>query len=166
MVLSLYIPVVIGGYFVYGDNINPNVVLSLSRGPLVSFANILMAVHLILAFFIVINPVCQEVEEIFEVPLSEYPILVVLSIILYCEHFSDLKEIFISVYIKICKEVIKISFRIHHSQLGKLLILTLISIFNNNKNKNVYITNSYCDAHAIFIIIYNFLVNIFQTYIL
>ncbi|XP_046678230.1 amino acid transporter AVT1A-like [Homalodisca vitripennis] len=68
VVLGLYLPVVVGGYFVYGDNIDANVVISLSRGMIVSFANILMAVHLIFAFFIIVNPVCQQVEEIFQIP--------------------------------------------------------------------------------------------------
>ncbi|XP_054275664.1 uncharacterized protein LOC128994869 isoform X1 [Macrosteles quadrilineatus] len=68
VVLCLYMPVVVGGYFVYGDNIDDNIVQSVSRGMFVSFANILMAVHLILAFFIVVNPVCQLVENVFEVP--------------------------------------------------------------------------------------------------
>lgn len=65
-------PVVLGGFFVYGDNLNPNIALSLSRSTLVSFANIFMAVHLIMAFFIVVNPVCQEMEEIFKVPHGKF----------------------------------------------------------------------------------------------
>ncbi|XP_075229576.1 uncharacterized protein LOC142329123 isoform X2 [Lycorma delicatula] len=68
VILCLYLPVAFGGYVVYGDIVNANILLSLSRGILVSTANILMAVHLLLAFFIIINPVCQEIEEIFDVP--------------------------------------------------------------------------------------------------
>lgn len=72
VVLGLYMPVVLGGYFVYGDAVDSNIVLSLSRGMLVSFANILMAIHLILAFLIIVNPVCQQVEQIFEVPRGTF----------------------------------------------------------------------------------------------
>ncbi|XP_054275599.1 uncharacterized protein LOC128994825 [Macrosteles quadrilineatus] len=68
VVLALYMPVVFAAFFVYGDAVNANVVLSLSRGMFASFANMLMALHLILALLIVINPVCQEIEEIFNVP--------------------------------------------------------------------------------------------------
>jgi hypothetical protein len=39
---------------------------------LIMLANMLLAMHLILAFLIIINPVCQELEEIFQVPHSKY----------------------------------------------------------------------------------------------
>ncbi|KRT84045.1 Amino acid transporter [Oryctes borbonicus] len=42
--------------------------LSISETPLVILANISIAIHLVFAFLIVINPVCQELEEIFGVP--------------------------------------------------------------------------------------------------
>ncbi|KAL1117319.1 hypothetical protein AAG570_004645 [Ranatra chinensis] len=68
VILCLYVPVALIGYIVYGDDVNANVVLSLSRGPLVSLANLLMALHLVMAFLIVINPVALELENIFDVP--------------------------------------------------------------------------------------------------
>ncbi|XP_014247204.1 amino acid transporter AVT1A-like isoform X1 [Cimex lectularius] len=68
VILLLYLPISIGAFFIYGDNTNANIVLSLSRGPYVLLANIFMACHLILAFLIVVNPVCQEVENIFNTP--------------------------------------------------------------------------------------------------
>ncbi|KAF2896920.1 hypothetical protein ILUMI_09256 [Ignelater luminosus] len=68
VIMVLYLPVSAGGYLVYGEEVETNVAMSLSRTYIVMFANILMAVHLILAFLIVINPVCQELEEIFNVP--------------------------------------------------------------------------------------------------
>lgn len=67
-IMALYLPVAAGGYFIYGEAVDPNVILSLGHSSLVSMANVLMAIHLILAFLIVINPVCQELEEIFQVP--------------------------------------------------------------------------------------------------
>lgn len=48
--------------------VTPNVILSLGHSSLVRMANVLMAVHLVLAFLIVINPVCQELEEVFDIP--------------------------------------------------------------------------------------------------
>lgn len=66
--MALYFPVAVGGYFVYGEAVDPNIILSLGHSSLVSVANVLMAIHLVLAFLIVINPVCQELEEIFQVP--------------------------------------------------------------------------------------------------
>nr|CAD7395814.1 unnamed protein product [Timema cristinae] len=68
VILALYLPVSAGGYFVYGEDVDPNIVLSLSRTTLVLLANMMMGIHLVLAFLIVINPVCQELEEIFQVP--------------------------------------------------------------------------------------------------
>lgn len=67
-ILSLYIPVAVGGYLVYGEEVNANIILSLQHTSLVTLANLLMAIHLILAFLIVVNPVCQELEEIWSLP--------------------------------------------------------------------------------------------------
>ncbi|XP_065161540.1 uncharacterized protein [Atheta coriaria] len=68
VILVLYLPLTIGGFFVYGEAVTPNFAMILSKTSLVTIANVLMAVHLILAFLIVINPVSQELEEIFKVP--------------------------------------------------------------------------------------------------
>ncbi|KAB0795947.1 hypothetical protein PPYR_10008 [Photinus pyralis] len=70
VIMALYLPVTIGGYMVYGEHVNTNVILSLSRSPLSFFAEIFMGIHLVAAFLIIINPVCQELEEIFDVPHS------------------------------------------------------------------------------------------------
>lgn len=71
VIMVFYLPVTVGGYFVYGDLVEPNIAASVSKTTIVTAANVLMAVHLILAFLIVINPVCQELEEIFDVPHSK-----------------------------------------------------------------------------------------------
>ncbi|XP_067002631.1 uncharacterized protein [Anabrus simplex] len=68
VIILLYLPVAAGGYLVYGEAVDPNIALSVNKTTLIVIANILMAVHLILAFLIVINPVCQELEEISGVP--------------------------------------------------------------------------------------------------
>ena len=60
------------GYFIYGEAVDPNILLTLSKSIWVMMANVLLAIHLILAFLIVINPVCQEVEEIMHVPHCKY----------------------------------------------------------------------------------------------
>lgn len=72
VILALYLPVTVGGYLVYGEDVDPNLSLSLTKTWLVTIANILMAIHLVLAFLIVINPVCQELEEIFNVPHCKF----------------------------------------------------------------------------------------------
>lgn len=68
VILLLYLPVTFGGYFVYGESTHPNIILSLRSSTLVVLANVFMVVHLILAFLIVINPVAQEIENIFDIP--------------------------------------------------------------------------------------------------
>lgn len=67
-VLILYLIVAIGGYTVYGERVLPNVALSMAATPLTLAGNILMAIHLLSAFIIIINPVCQEIEELYNVP--------------------------------------------------------------------------------------------------
>lgn len=72
VILILYLPVAAAGYFVYGEAVDPNIVLTVKNTTLMMLANMLLAMHLILAFLIIINPVCQELEEIFQVPHSMY----------------------------------------------------------------------------------------------
>jgi vesicular inhibitory amino acid transporter len=66
------LPVAAAGYFVYGEAVDPNIVLTVKNTTLTMLANMLLAMHLILAFLIIINPVCQELEEIFQVPHGKY----------------------------------------------------------------------------------------------
>ncbi|KAI4470291.1 hypothetical protein MML48_1g04680 [Holotrichia oblita] len=68
VILLLYLPIAMAGFFVYSEDVLPNVAMSITQTTLVIFANISMAIHLIFAFLIVINPVCQEMEEIFGIP--------------------------------------------------------------------------------------------------
>lgn len=68
VILALYLPITLGGYFVYGEDVTPNVAMTMTKTPLVFVANVLMAIHLLLAFLIVINPVCQELEENYQLP--------------------------------------------------------------------------------------------------
>lgn len=85
VILVLYLPLTIGGFFVYGEAVTPNFAMILSKTSLVTIANVLMAVHLILAFLIVINPVSQELEEIFKVPRCKFCFLSLqFSFIFFC----------------------------------------------------------------------------------
>ncbi|XP_013138244.1 PREDICTED: lysine histidine transporter 1-like [Papilio polytes] len=67
-ILALYLPIAIGGYAVYGESVAPNITGSLTATPLTLVGNIFMAVHLLSAFIIIINPVCQEMEELYNIP--------------------------------------------------------------------------------------------------
>lgn len=67
-ILLMYLPIAIGGYAVYGEAVAPNIAMSLSATPLTLVANVFMVIHLVFAFIILINPVCQEVEELYNVP--------------------------------------------------------------------------------------------------
>ncbi|CAH2035841.1 unnamed protein product, partial [Iphiclides podalirius] len=81
-ILALYLPIAIAGYSVYGESVAPNVAGSLSATPLTLVGNIFMAVHLLSAFIIIVNPVCQEMEELYNIPRDSvgYRALVRLSI--------------------------------------------------------------------------------------
>lgn len=68
VILVLYLPIAVGAYFVYGEHTNANIILSLNGGIVVTLANVFLVIHLVLAFLIVINPVAQEIENIFDVP--------------------------------------------------------------------------------------------------
>nr|XP_022910331.1 amino acid transporter AVT1J-like [Onthophagus taurus] len=68
VIIALYLPVALSAYYVYGEDLFPNVAMSISKSIPLTIGNICMAVHLVFAFLIVINPVCQELEEIFKVP--------------------------------------------------------------------------------------------------
>ena len=67
----MYVPVAAAGYVVYGSAIKSNVTQSLSVGALRYSVEILITVHLVMAFVIVINPLCQELEELMKIPLSK-----------------------------------------------------------------------------------------------
>lgn len=67
-ILGLYLPIAIGGYAVYGESVAPNVSASLSSTPITLAGNIFMVIHLLSAFIILVNPVCQEIEELYAVP--------------------------------------------------------------------------------------------------
>ncbi|XP_066265164.1 uncharacterized protein [Branchiostoma lanceolatum] len=63
--LLMYLPVSIAGFLVYKSECESNVLSTLTAGGLKYASLILITLHLIFAFIIVINPVCQELEERF-----------------------------------------------------------------------------------------------------
>ncbi|XP_045531800.1 amino acid transporter AVT1D-like [Pieris brassicae] len=82
-VLVLYLVIAISGYAVYGEAVAPNIAASLSATALTLVGNVLMTLHLLAAFVILINPVCQHVEEVvYRVPTESvgYRTLVRLSV--------------------------------------------------------------------------------------
>uniref|UniRef100_A0A0K0EY53 Aa_trans domain-containing protein n=1 Tax=Strongyloides venezuelensis TaxID=75913 RepID=A0A0K0EY53_STRVS len=68
LVLTMYVPVTVLGYIVYGDSVQDSIISSLQTPILQIVANALIAVHCILTLTIVINPLNQEVEHVLNVP--------------------------------------------------------------------------------------------------
>ncbi|OWR41944.1 uncharacterized protein LOC116777885 [Danaus plexippus] len=66
-ILAMYLPIAIAGYAIYGESVGPNFATSLSATPLSLVGNVMMAIHLVCAFVILINPVCQEMEELYNI---------------------------------------------------------------------------------------------------
>lgn len=75
-ILSMYLPVALAGYIVYGNNLTANgkanILQVLSPGPLLITVEILITAHLLMAFVIALNPFAQELESIFKIPPSKY----------------------------------------------------------------------------------------------
>ncbi|KAL3270122.1 hypothetical protein HHI36_009180 [Cryptolaemus montrouzieri] len=69
-ILAVYFPVALGGYIIFGDGVADNISMSIGKSVYVSVGDILMGVHLVFAFLIIINPVCQDLEEAFNIPKS------------------------------------------------------------------------------------------------
>ncbi|XP_070199906.1 uncharacterized protein [Littorina saxatilis] len=67
VMILLYFPVAAGGYFVYGNRVTDNVLEAVTVGPALTIIQCLITIHLFCSFIIVINPLCQEVEEVLKV---------------------------------------------------------------------------------------------------
>ncbi len=71
-VLTVYLPVAITGFVIYGDSTMDNVLRSLPGDSWLRLtAEGLITAHLLCAFVIAINPFSQEFEELLHVPHSE-----------------------------------------------------------------------------------------------
>lgn len=62
LLLVIYMPSSIASYGIYGERVSPNVLNTVSVGPMRTIATVLMTVHLVFGIIIIVNPVCQEVE--------------------------------------------------------------------------------------------------------
>lgn len=78
VLVLMYFPVAAGGYFVYGSKVKANVLLSVTPSTALVAVQCLITAHLICGFVIIINPICQELEEVFRVPTAFGPRRVVL----------------------------------------------------------------------------------------
>ncbi|KAG8179262.1 hypothetical protein JTE90_006160 [Oedothorax gibbosus] len=67
-IFVLYVPVTVLGYALVGETVPPNILAAIEDGPLKMFVDACLAVHVFLAFLLAINPVAQEMEEVFNVP--------------------------------------------------------------------------------------------------
>ncbi|XP_033741066.1 amino acid transporter AVT1I-like [Pecten maximus] len=68
IVLLMYVPVTSIGYFVYGSDLQPNVLNNLPIGTLSYIVLVMITLHIILAFTIVLSPTIQDVELALNVP--------------------------------------------------------------------------------------------------
>jgi hypothetical protein len=70
--LALYLPVVVGSYLTLGSaRTTDNIILSLKPSMLRGAASVLVSIHLFATCVIVLNPLCQELEEYLGVPESK-----------------------------------------------------------------------------------------------
>lgn len=61
-ILLIYLPVPAAGYFIYGKALSPNILETITAGPVLSVVQVAFTLHIIMAFIILMNPVCQEIE--------------------------------------------------------------------------------------------------------
>lgn len=71
--MVMYVPVASIAYALLGNQLKDNVLITLSRDLSWMYYCIqaLICVHLLFAFTIIINPLCQELEKLLKLPLSE-----------------------------------------------------------------------------------------------
>lgn len=62
--------VVLVGAFVYGDSMRQVVIFSIQETKIQQAINIMIAAHCLLTFTLIINPLNQEIEELFNLPQS------------------------------------------------------------------------------------------------
>ncbi|KAF4525874.1 hypothetical protein B566_EDAN015977 [Ephemera danica] len=68
VILAMYLPVAISGFAVFGHGVESNILDSLTQGPAVTVAEVMVATHLITTFVIMTNPATQYFEMLFHVP--------------------------------------------------------------------------------------------------
>ncbi len=76
--IVIYLPVSIAGYAVYGSTVTTDILTTVNDGPIKIAIMALFAIHLFLAFLILINPVAQEFEDFVDIPQSKQSLHLVL----------------------------------------------------------------------------------------
>ena len=76
-VISMYLPVSVLGFLAYGEHVTSNILLSIHhnsldpRAVILDIVLVLITAHLMFSFVIVLNPVSQQAEELFNLPMGE-----------------------------------------------------------------------------------------------
>ena len=68
--LLLYVPVSGGGYLVFGQNVQSDIIANMKSSVLTTVIIVFFLVHCFFAFLIIINPVLLELEEMLKIPKS------------------------------------------------------------------------------------------------
>lgn len=71
VLVVLYLVMSVMGYLTFGSTVRPNILLSIGDGAISIIVQFLFIAHLLCAFLIVINPMCQEFEEHLSLPIGE-----------------------------------------------------------------------------------------------
>lgn len=69
-------PISIYAFLVYGDSMSGSVMDSIQTPAVRHVANISIALHCILALIMMANPLCQQAEDFFNVPHSEFFLII------------------------------------------------------------------------------------------
>ena len=71
--LSLYLPVAISGFIVFGDRMNQsNILDEMEGGPILYTVIALITSHLMMAYLIVMNPINQDLERFLGIEASKF----------------------------------------------------------------------------------------------
>lgn len=72
--MLMYVPVAAAAYALLGNKLKDNVLITLQDPATWMFYSIqvLICLHLLFAFTIIINPLCQELEKLLKLPLRKY----------------------------------------------------------------------------------------------
>ena len=68
---SIYLPISLSRFIVYGNSVNSSILYSIPLGGLRTSAEAFITFNVIFAFLIVLNPLCLDLETLFRVPHSE-----------------------------------------------------------------------------------------------
>ncbi|GAB1607427.1 amino acid transporter AVT3B-like [Argonauta hians] len=98
-ILLIYLPVPMAGYLIYGAKLTPNILETISSGPVLHVVQVTFTFHILMAFIILMNPICQELEaklkisENFNIKRIFSRSVVMLCIVFVAETFPDFDSI-------------------------------------------------------------------------